>query len=177
MAEIARALDDRVDYLVCATSTTGTLRGCVQYIRARGLGTRVVAVDAAGSALYAPSVGARLIPGHGSSVPPALLDRSLPDRVVHVSDLDCVVGCRRLVNREAVLAGGSSGATVAALDVLRDEVPASATCVVIFPDGGDRYLDTIYSDTWVGRHFGEVSHLWKDPDDQSADDQREEHAQ
>ncbi|HKS98942.1 MAG TPA: 2,3-diaminopropionate biosynthesis protein SbnA [Rugosimonospora sp.] len=175
MAEIARSLDGRVDYLVCATSTTGTLRGCAQYIRARGLDTRVVAVDATGSSLYAPPVGARLIPGHGSSVPPALLDRSLPDRVVRVTDLDCVVGCRRLVNREAILAGGSSGAVVAALDVLRDAVPRGATCVVIFPDGGDRYLDTIYSDTWVGRHFGEVSHLWKDPADQPHD-QREEQA-
>jgi N-(2-amino-2-carboxyethyl)-L-glutamate synthase len=163
MREIVEALDGRVDHLFCATSTFGTLRGCARYVRRQELGTELVAVDAVGSVLFCDRGHRRLIPGHGASVRPALLDASLVDRVVHVSDLDCVVGCRRLTSREGILAGGSSGATVAAVQALRDRVPAGASCVLIFPDGGDRYLDTIYSDEWVARHFGEVSHLWKDP--------------
>jgi cysteine synthase A len=95
-------------------------------------------------------------------VRPEFFDPAVADRVVHVTDLDCVVGCRRLTLREAILAGGSSGATVMALEKLRAEIPDGAVCVLIFPDSGDRYLDTIYSDTWVATHFGEVSHLWKD---------------
>jgi cysteine synthase A len=63
---------------------------------------------------------------------------------------------------EAILAGGSSGATVAALTKLAPSIPEGATCVLIFPDGGDRYLDTIHSDEWVASEFGEVFHLWKD---------------
>ena len=55
------------------------------------------------------------------------------------------------------------GATVAALEKFSDRVPAGSNCVLIFPDGGDRYVDTVYSDTWVRRNFGEVSHLWKEP--------------
>lgn len=161
MAEIAAALDGRVDYLFVATSTTGTLTGCANYIRKHGLATTVVAVDAIGSVLYGSEPSRRLIPGHGASVAPYLLDRSLPDQVVHVSDLECVVGCRRLVHREAILAGGSSGATVAALEIVREQIADDANCVLIFPDGGDRYVDTVYSDTWVGGHFGEVAHLWK----------------
>ncbi|MFI6346384.1 2,3-diaminopropionate biosynthesis protein SbnA [Streptomyces sp. NPDC050560] len=164
MAEIALALDGRVDYVFSATSTTGTLNGCASYVRSRGMSTTMVAVDAVGSVLYGREPAPRLIPGHGASVAPALLDRTVPDRVVHVSDLDCVVGCRRLVQREAVLAGGSSGATVSALTRLRGEIPDGANCVLIFPDRGDRYLDTIYSDGWVTTHFGEVTHLWKDDD-------------
>lgn len=163
MAEIAQALDGRVDYLLCAVSTCGTLRGCADYIAAHRLPTRLVAVDAVGSAIFGQPPGSRLIPGHGASIRPALLEETAVDEVVHVTDLDCVVACRRLIGRQAILAGGSSGAAVAALGKLRPRVPAGANCVLIFPDGGDRYLDTIYSDTWVSRHFGEVSHLWKEP--------------
>jgi cysteine synthase A len=169
MREIAEALDGRVDYLFCATSTFGTLRGCAQYARRQGMPTVVVAVDAVGSVLFAPEARRRLIPGHGASVRPALLDPALADEVVHVSDLECVVGCRTVTSREAMLVGGSSGATVAALEKMRDRIPAGANCVLIFPDGGDRYLDTIYSDAWVTGHFGEVSHLWKDPMGTGAD--------
>ncbi|MFJ4712061.1 2,3-diaminopropionate biosynthesis protein SbnA [Streptomyces sp. NPDC088785] len=162
MREIAEALDGKVDYLFCATSTTGTLQGCAQYARAHGLMTTMVAVDAVGSVLFGEAGGVRrLIPGHGASVRPDLFDASAADRVVHVTDLDCVVGCRRLVGEEAVLAGGSSGAVVSALHQLRGEIPAGSHCVLIFPDRGDRYLDTIYDDVWVGERFGEVSQLWK----------------
>jgi cysteine synthase A len=70
--------------------------------------------------------------------------------------------CRTLTIREAILGGGSSGATVAALSRLAPRIPRGSTCVLVFPDGGDRYLDTIYSDEWVAGHFGEVSHLWKE---------------
>jgi cysteine synthase A len=65
------------------------------------------------------------------------------------------------VEDEAILAGGSSGAAVAALEKVRDTIPAGSHCVLVFPDGGDRYLDTIYSDAWVEQQFGEVGHLWK----------------
>jgi cysteine synthase A len=76
-----------------------------------------------------------------------------------------VVGCRRLARREAILAGGSSGGVVAAVERLKDEIPPGANCVLIFPDRGERYLDTIFSDEWVGAHFGDVAHLWEgDPE-------------
>ncbi|MDQ3787582.1 MAG: 2,3-diaminopropionate biosynthesis protein SbnA, partial [Actinomycetota bacterium] len=76
--------------------------------------------------------------------------------VVHVADVDSVRGCRRLAAREALLMGGSSGAVVAAVDSVRDRVPPGANCALVFPDRGERYLDTIYDDAWVARHFGEV---------------------
>ncbi|MCJ0871760.1 2,3-diaminopropionate biosynthesis protein SbnA [Streptomyces sp. AP-93] len=162
MREIDDALDGQVDFLFASVSTFGTLRGCADHIRKAGLDTKVVAVDALGSAIFGLEPTQRLIPGHGASVVPPLMDPDAPDEIVHVSDVDCVAACRRLVGREAILAGGSSGATVAALQRFRDRVPEGSNCVLIFPDGGDRYLDTIYSDAWVQRNFGEISHLWKD---------------
>ncbi|MCX4870440.1 2,3-diaminopropionate biosynthesis protein SbnA [Streptomyces sp. NBC_00257] len=166
MGEIAEALDGKVDQLVVAAGTSGTLGGCAEYIRRHGLGTTVNAVDALGSVLFdSPVDCARLVPGHGASVAPKLLRRADADRVVHVGDLDCVVGCRTLVRREAILAGGSSGAVVAALTRLAPGIPPGSNVVIVLPDGGDRYLDTIYDDTWVQRHFGDVAHLWDGPSD------------
>lgn len=162
MREIEEALDGKVDFLFCSVSTFGTLRGCRDHIRARGLDTTIVAVDAMGSAIFGLESTQRLIPGHGASVVPPLMDASASDEVVHISDLECVTACRRLIDREAVLAGGSSGATVAALWKIKHRIPDGSNCVLIFPDGGDRYLDTIYSDSWVREKFGDVSYLWKD---------------
>jgi cysteine synthase A len=163
MGEIAVALGGDVDYLLCAVSTTGTLLGCAQYVRKHNLRTQLVAVDAVGSVLFAEEpAGYRRIPGFGASVRPPLLDPSAADQAIHVTDLECVVGCRQLMRSEAILAGGSSGATVAALTKLAPSIPEGSTCVLIFADGGDRYLDTIHSDTWVASQFGEVFHLWKD---------------
>ena len=81
-----------------------------EYIREMHLGTQIVAVDAVGSAIFHCEIHNRLIPGHGASIRPPLLDGVCIDRVVHVRDIDCVVGCRRLVQFEGILAGGSSGA-------------------------------------------------------------------
>jgi N-(2-amino-2-carboxyethyl)-L-glutamate synthase len=159
IAEVARALDDRIDFLFVATSTCGTLRGCGEYVRDRRLPTRVVAVDAVGSLIFGDAPLPRLIPGLGASMRPPLCDPALVEQVVHVSDRECVAGCRRLVDREAILAGGSSGGVIAAVDRIRDSIPGGSTCVAILPDRGERYLDTIYDDDWVTANLGPPERL------------------
>ena len=163
MREIVTALDGKVDLVVCATSTCGTLRGCVEYVRREKLRTRVAAVDAVGSVIFGTPAAKRLLPGHGAGVRPPLFQDDLADHVVHVTDLECVTGCRLLARREAILAGGSSGAVIMAVDRLKQQVHDGAACVVVLPDRGERYLDTVYSDEWVEDHFGQVSHLWDEP--------------
>lgn len=159
--EIVSLLGDKIDYLFCATSTCGTILGCAHYVRQHGFRTKIIAVDAIGSVIFGGVIRKRLIPGHGAAVVPALLEPDLIDRCVHVSDLDCVVGCRRLVRREAILAGGSSGGVFMALERVKESLPPGATCVLVFADRGERYLDTIYSDKWVEQEFGDVSPLWE----------------
>lgn len=161
MSEITTALGEEVDYLFCATSTCGTLRGCAEYARDHNFKTKIIAVDAIGSVIFGGARAKRLIPGHGAAIRPALFKADLAAECVHASDLDCVVGCRRLARHEAILAGGSSGAVVMAVERLKDRIPADASCVMILADRGERYLDTIYSDAWVTEHFGDVSHLWQ----------------
>ena len=160
MREIAESLGGKVDYVFCATSTCGTLRGCAEYIRREGLSTKIVAVDAVGSAIFASQRAKRIIPGFGAGLVPDLLDVALVDMHLHVSDLECVVGCRRLLRREAIMAGGSAGAVVMAVDRLHHSLAQGSRCVLILCDRGERYLDTVYSDLWVAANFGDVTNLW-----------------
>jgi len=162
MSEIVGQLGGEVDYLFCATSTCGTMRGCAEFVRQRDLPTKIYAVDAVGSVIWGGKKTRRLIPGHGAAVRPELYQPGLAHECVHVTDLDCIVGCRRLVRQEAILAGGSSGAVLVALERVMHGLPPGSVCVLIFPDRGERYLDTIYSDAWVRNYFGEVAHLWQE---------------
>lgn len=159
--EIVMALYGQVDFIFCATSTCGTIRGCAEYVREHGLKTKIIAVDAVGSVIFGGEKAKRLIPGHGAAIVPPLFQDNLADDFILVTDLDCVVGCRRLVRQEAILAGGSSGGVFSAVERYRPYIPQNATCVLIFPDRGERYLDTIYSDSWVEEKFGAVTHLWE----------------
>lgn len=155
MREIRTALNGRVDYVFCAVSTCGTLRGCADHIRSNALSTKLIAVDATGSVIFGRRAGRRLIPGHGASIVPQLFRSDLASEYIHVSDLDCVVGCRRLLAREALLAGGSAGGVLMAIDYLKTSIPKDSICVGIFADRGERYVDTIYSNDWVQEHFGD----------------------
>jgi len=163
MHEIATALDGKVDFLFVATSTCGTVRGCLEYVRQFGLATRVIAVDAVGSLIFSDVKAKRMVPGLGAGLRPPLCESLSIDECVHVTDLDCVVGCRRLVKREAILAGGSSGGVIAAIERLQDQIPAGANCVAILPDRGERYLETLFDDDWVREHVEGIEHLWSDP--------------
>lgn len=151
-AGTARELNEAaggLDLLLVATSTTGTIGGCLDYFRAESPDTQVVAVDAAGSVLFGGSPGPRMISGLGAGRIPALAESLQPDDVYRVTDLDCVVGCRRLVRAEAILAGGSAGGLVHVLHRLAPTLPLGTRVGMILADGGSRYLHTVYNDDWV----------------------------
>ena len=156
MHEIVSALNGDIDFLFCATSTCGTMRGCAEYVKAHKLRTKVYAVDAVGSVIFGGKPAKRLIPGHGAAVRPELYQPGLADECIHLTDAQCVIGCRRLAKEEAILAGGSSGAVIMAVDNVKHLIPKGANCVAILPDRGERYLSTIFSNDWVSRHFGNI---------------------
>ncbi|BAJ28087.1 MULTISPECIES: 2,3-diaminopropionate biosynthesis protein SbnA [Kitasatospora] len=144
-----------LDVLFVGVGTGGTLTGCARYFRDHHPGVRVVAVDAEGSVNFGGRPGPRYIPGLGAAEPMPLVDGAPVDRVLWVPEADTVRMCRRLAAR-GLLLGGSSGTVVSAAAAwLEAEDPDRAlTAVAIAPDLGERYLDTVYDDDWVTRHFG-----------------------
>lgn len=155
MPEIAAALK-HVDYVVGGVSTCGTMLGCAHYIRDHQLSTKVVAVDAVGSVIFGGDKGTRRFPGLGAGIVPPFGQTPFMDRAIHIADRDMVAGCRQLVQHESLLAGPSSGAVISALKSMESELPNDSVCVVILHDRGERYMDTVYNDTWVQAQFGQL---------------------
>jgi cysteine synthase A len=148
-----------LDYFFAAVSSGGTITGCARALRERFPDVRVVAVDVKGSVIFGGPSGPRHVPGPGSSRVPEILDRSLIDDVVHVDEISMIAECRRLLRREGLFVGGSSGAVVRGVrDFFARERRVRARCpvvAVVFPDRGERYFDSIYDDQWVGDRYGE----------------------
>lgn len=154
MKEIADELGNKTDYLFCAVSTCGTLRGCREQIEIENMQTKIIAIDAQGSSIFGDGITKRMIPGHGAGMIPELYRPNLEDMHMLVSDIDCIAGCRLLVKEEGLLAGGSSGGIITAIGRMIHVIPSGSVCVAILPDRGERYLHTIYSDQWIAANFG-----------------------
>ncbi|WP_254450219.1 2,3-diaminopropionate biosynthesis protein SbnA [Cohnella herbarum] len=151
MPEILEQLS-QVDYLFCGVSSCGTIRGCAERLKDSGLPTRIIAVDAQGSVIFGGMKGPRQFPGLGAALPPSINRKELIDRVIYVSERECIEGCLDLVRQESIMAGASSGGVIAAIRAMRDDIPDGAVCAAILPDRGDRYMDTVYDEEWVQRH-------------------------
>ena len=149
--EILADLDRPLDCLVAPVSTTGTILGLARRLRRPFPRLHVVAVDATGSVVFGGPPGPRHVPGLGAGRRPELLAPAEIDEVVYISDREAVAGCRTLAAREGILAGGSSGAVVAAIERLRPRLPEHWQVLTVLPDRGDRDLDQVYDDAWVDR--------------------------
>jgi len=151
--EIDQQLMGNYDYVFVAVSSTGTLQGCQQFLQSHGRRAQLVAVDAVGSVLFGGSPGRRLIPGLGAGQVPPLARDGVQADVLRVSDAQCVVECRRLAHREAILVGGSAGGVLSAIRARSNQL-AEKTVVAILHDSGTRYLDTVFNDEWVETNLG-----------------------
>jgi len=149
-----------VDVLMVGAGTTGTLLGCMRYMRRAAPQVKVVAVDAVGSVTFGGKPAPRRLPGLGSGVRPALADAvdALQRPDVHfVAEPDAIAMCRRLRDRHNVLVGASTGTVVCGLMREARRHPAGRTFVAISPDGGEGYVDTVFNDQWVRQTFPEVT--------------------
>lgn len=142
--EIYEDTEGAVDIFVAGVGTGGTLTGVGKYLKSKKSTVKVVAVEPENSAvLSGGSAGAHGLQGIGAGFVPAVLDRSIIDEVIAVSDQDAYAAGRLLCRREGVLAGISSGAALwAAIEVARREENEGKTVVVLLPDTGTRYLST-----------------------------------
>jgi N-(2-amino-2-carboxyethyl)-L-glutamate synthase len=151
--EIVEALSEEpVDVFVAAVSTSATLMGAARRLRDAWPAIHVVAVDAQGSVIFGGPASRRSLPGIGSSRTPELLCEDEVDEVIYVDDFDSARGCRELLRGEGILAGGSSGAVIAAAQRVVATLPPTARVAAVLPDRGERYMDLVYDDAWVEAH-------------------------
>lgn len=148
-SEIINALDRAIDYLVIGVSTSGTILGLTRRLRKAFPHLQIIAVDAVGSVIFGSPPGPRELPGIGASRIPELLCPDEIDKVIWVTDGESAQGCRDLLACEGIFAGGSSGSVVAAIHKLLPSLPSPCRILTLFPDRGDRYLDSVYDDKWV----------------------------
>ncbi len=150
-SEILQQVEDRIDILIAAVSTTGSILGTARKLREKYPKIKVIAVDAVGSVIFNAPPAPRELPGIGSSRVPEIFRPEEIDEVIWVNDYDSVQGCKELLQKEGIFAGGSSGSVIAAIQKLIPSLQSSARIVTILPDRGDRYLDMVYDDQWVSK--------------------------
>ena len=142
--EIWHDTEGQADILVAGVGTGGTITGISQVIKARKPSFKSVAVEPAGSPVISGGQkGPHKIQGIGAGFIPEVLDRSILDDIVTVTNEDAFETARELAKTEGLLCGISSGAaTWAALQVARQPESADKLIVVILASTGERYIST-----------------------------------
>ena len=142
--EIWEDTDGKVDILVSGVGTGGTITGVSEVIKKRKPGFKAIAVEPdASPVLSGGAAGPHKIQGIGAGFIPQVLNRSVVDEVIRVSNDDAGVTARILAKSEGILAGISSGAALwAALEVAKRKENKGKVIVVVLPDTGERYLTT-----------------------------------
>jgi len=143
----------QLDYLFVGTGSSGTFVGCAEHLREHSPATKIVAVDAEGSVIFGTPPGPRSIPGLGASRRPELFRPELADEFLLVPEIEAVRACRRMAREHGLLVGGSTGSVLAAIRGYAPGFAAGSRIAAISPDLGERYLRTIYDDTWVAERI------------------------
>ncbi len=142
--EIWRDTEGKVDILVSGVGTGGTITGVGEVLKARKSSVKVVAVEPDRSpVLSGGQKGPHQIQGIGPGFVPAILNTTIYDEIIRVTDEDALETARLMAKLEGLLVGISAGAAVwAALQVARRPENSGKMIVVIIPDYGERYLST-----------------------------------
>ena len=142
--EIWTDTQGQVNIFVAGIGTGGTITGTGRYLKAQNPSVRIVGVEPAGSpVLSGGQPGAHGLQGIGAGFVPKVLDTSICDRIIPVTEKQAYAAARNLARNEGILAGISSGAALyAALELAQEPENQGKTIVVLLPDTGDRYLST-----------------------------------
>ena len=142
--EIYEDTDGKVDIFVAGVGTGGTVTGVGKYLKSKNPNVKVVAVEPASSPVLSTGVaGSHKIQGIGAGFVPKVLDTTIYDEIITVTNEDAFATGKLIGKNEGVLVGISSGAAVwAAIELAKRPENAGKNIVVLLPDTGDRYLST-----------------------------------
>ena len=142
--EIWADTDGQVDIFVAGIGTGGTITGTGRFLKEQKATIQVIGVEPAGSAvLSGGAAGKHGLQGIGAGFIPKVLDTSVYDQIIPVTEEQAYAAARNLGKNEGILVGISSGAALhAALELAKQPQNAGKTIVVLLPDTGDRYLST-----------------------------------
>ncbi|MCI8988280.1 MAG: cysteine synthase A [Clostridia bacterium] len=143
--EIWNDTDGTVDIFVAGVGTGGTVTGVGRYLKSKNEAVKIIAVEPQSSPVLSKGKsGAHAIQGIGAGFVPEILDTHVYDMVLTVSDADALSAMRETVKREGLFIGISSGAALCAgIEIAKSEENTGKNIVLLFPDGGDRYLSVI----------------------------------
>jgi 2,3-diaminopropionate biosynthesis protein SbnA len=147
--EIFDQMDGKVDAVLVAVSTGGTLAGIARYFRHVSPATQIVAVDSVGSVAIGGKPGPRHLNGIGSSLPSAFITPGLVDERIWVSDAEAFAMCKFLRNEAGLFVGGSSGALVHAAAGYLTARSHMERVVCVLADCGSSYVQTIFDEDWI----------------------------
>ncbi|MFZ1745897.1 MAG: cysteine synthase A [Nitrospirales bacterium] len=139
--EIWEALEGKVDAFVAAVGTGGTITGCGELFKEKNPSVKVIALEPAGSpVLSGGEPGPHRIQGIGAGFVPKVLNRSLIDEIMTVTDEEAYQTTKQLARKEGLLVGISAGANVFAAQKVAESLGPDKNVVTILCDTGERYL-------------------------------------
>ncbi|MGI5150980.1 cysteine synthase family protein [Plantactinospora sp. CA-294935] len=147
--ELVRQTGGRLDTVLVAVSTGGTLVGISEGLRAAAPAVRIYAVDAYGSVVTADAGTPHLLTGVGASRKSSFLHRRHFERAIRITDVRAFAFSRMLAEDTGLAVGGSAGAVLAAFAKLATGGNPGRHPVAVVADGGANYRSTFYDDGWL----------------------------
>lgn len=158
--EIWKQTEGKVTHVVVASGTGGTISGTGRYLKEQNPNIKILGVDAIGSVLKKyhetgeldmNEVSPYKIEGLGKNLIPSATDFSVIDVYEKVSDKDAAFAARKIVEKEGVFCGYTCGAVLQATEQYAQQgyFNEDSFVVLIFPDHGSRYMNKIYSNSWM----------------------------
>ncbi|WP_406274471.1 PLP-dependent cysteine synthase family protein [Nocardia sp. NBC_00881] len=142
----------RMDVLVCAVGTGGHSAGVARVLRRFNPALRLIGVDTISSTIFGQPAGPRVMRGLGSSIFPRNVDYPAFDEVHWVAPSEAVWACRALAGTHYATGGWSVGAVALVAGWAARTLSEGTRIAAVFPDGPQRYFDTIYNDTYCAEH-------------------------
>lgn len=142
--EIYEDTDGTVDIFIAGIGTGGTLTGVGRYLKEKKPNVQIIGVEPASSPLLTQGrAGSHGLQGIGANFVPSILDTSIYEEVIPVTEEEAYTAGRAVAQKEGLMVGISSGAAIhAALQIAKRPENKGKTIVVLLPDTGDRYLST-----------------------------------